>query len=382
MVSLPSPPPRGRLTALVVAGAALVLGAGAALAATDSARDDVLVTFRDWVVGCDNANTCQAMALEPEDADRSDTEFGAMIEREAGPGGTLVLQFGPILRSGVLDSEADAVPVVAVGDRGGRRLAVLSQSDITGYFYVTDAAAMPAVRAMLAQPFVTLLDADGAVVDFVSTMGFSAAMRLVDERQGRDGTAGALVARGPAAAATTPAAPARAVVRVLAPFIDVAPRSLAPEAIVAAAQPLARGMQQPDCAGTPDTPPQAEFHRLDAATTLAIIDPSCITGAYNRTRIVALVDEQGRARPVPLVTPEGRLQETELVNASFNLPDDMGLLAHPALSTFGKGRGLGDCGSGEVYGWTGAAFELVERTQMNECRFPLQWIRTYQAQVR
>ena len=46
-----------------------------------------------------------------------------------------------------------------------------------------------------------------------------------------------------------------------------------------------------------------------------------------------------------------------------------------------KGRGLGDCGSGQDYVWDGKRFRLVQQTDLGECRGMLDYITTWRAQV-
>ena len=51
------------------------------------------------------------------------------------------------------------------------------------------------------------------------------------------------------------------------------------------------------------------------------------------------------------------------------------------LSSYEKGRGLGDCGSTENYAWDGARFRLVEQNEMGECRGSADYIRTWTART-
>ena len=53
-----------------------------------------------------------------------------------------------------------------------------------------------------------------------------------------------------------------------------------------------------------------------------------------------------------------------------------------ALSTFGKGRGLGDCGTGEEWVWDGKAFRLALLKTMPHCKgIPIDdWPTLYRAE--
>jgi hypothetical protein len=52
------------------------------------------------------------------------------------------------------------------------------------------------------------------------------------------------------------------------------------------------------------------------------------------------------------------------------------------LTSFSKGRGLGDCGLGQDFAWDGTRFRLVRQIEMGECRGSLDYITTWRADVR
>src|SRR3546814_20523664 len=55
--------------------------------------------------------------------------------------------------------------------------------------------------------------------------------------------------------------------------------------------------------------------------------------------------------------------------------------ARSTLSSYTRGRGLGDCGGAETYVWDGSPFRLVEARSMGECRGAMKWITTWRANV-
>ena len=63
-----------------------------------------------------------------------------------------------------------------------------------------------------------------------------------------------------------------------------------------------------------------------------------------------------------------------LINAGWD--QERGL-----LTSFSKGRGLGDCGTLSEYAWDGRAFRLVEQAEMGECRGSTDYITTWRARV-
>jgi Protein of unknown function (DUF1176) len=56
--------------------------------------------------------------------------------------------------------------------------------------------------------------------------------------------------------------------------------------------------------------------------------------------------------------------------------------ATQTISSYAKGRGLGDCGSSESWVWDGTSFRLTRATVMGECRGSLDWIPVWRAEVR
>jgi hypothetical protein len=62
------------------------------------------------------------------------------------------------------------------------------------------------------------------------------------------------------------------------------------------------------------------------------------------------------------------------VNASFDTDDQK-------LSSYAKGRGVGDCGLAETHVWTGRGFVLTGRTEMSACRGLSgdYWVDTYRS---
>ena len=52
------------------------------------------------------------------------------------------------------------------------------------------------------------------------------------------------------------------------------------------------------------------------------------------------------------------------------------------LHHFDKGRGIGDCGTRQVWAWDGARYRLVQAERMEECRGAMEWPMVYEAEFR
>jgi hypothetical protein len=323
----------------------------AALLAAAAPQPGALKTFADWTVGCDNGRVCQAVALLPED--------GA-------DGATLTLVRG---------AEAGAVPEVwvtvrAEGMQSPETLVIDGKSfplvldRQTETLRVRDGAG--AARMLGQAVKAVALGPGGAGRAAVSTRGSAAALLYMDEQQRRVGTTGALVRRGPATDVPSP------------PALPVVQRPPAP---ARAARGLTKaqlrrllGQEATVCEFAQDV--SVETARLDARHSLVLASHPCGNGAYNLWSSAFIVDERGRARRAVF---DGQSRASEgfdgLVNAGWD-PD------RRVLTTFMKGRGIGDCGNGQEFAWDGTRFRLVRQSVMGECRGSTDYITTWRAELR
>ncbi len=303
------------------------------------------VTFKDWTVGCDNGRACQAVGLMPQDA--SDDATTVSVSRDAAAAAVPRIVFN------LADTGA-----VAVAIDGGKPVPLSAEGAVA-------ASAAPALASALANARrIELLDKSGRRVARVSPAGASAALRFIDDRQARAGTVTALVARGPGPASAVPSPPPLPVVVAARP----APGPQTPALTVAAAIKAAGVDTQCGVEGKPEL----TVWRLDAATSLLLLSVPCSSGAYNMASAVMLVDNRGALRK-PLA--DWQTEDGMLINADWDAKSRR-------LTSYNKGRGLGDCGQSGEWVWTGARFARVELRVMDECRGSPDWIRTYRALVR
>jgi Protein of unknown function (DUF1176) len=320
-------------------------------AAVASPQPGELKTFRDWTVGCDNGRACQAVGLLPED----DVE-----------GATITVQ---------RDAGADAVPkitinsdVKATGLAIDDALSVFKLVARDGFFEIARDEAMAFAVPLAKARKIALVDAKGAPLATISLAGASAAFRYIDDRQRRVGTVTALVAKGPTASVPSPPT---------LPVITVPPVSPRPPRTLSVAR--VTQLIGPDNAkcdySTSKVEPEA--YRLDGKTSLVTVVHPCGNGAYNYFSSAFLVDEMGKVRPATFDTDKPDPQDGEnigLVNAGYDPKSRR-------LSSFMKGRGLGDCGSGQDFVWDGSRFRLVAQTEMGECRGSVDYITTWRARI-
>jgi hypothetical protein len=126
-----------------------------------------------------------------------------------------------------------------------------------------------------------------------------------------------------------------------------------------------------------DHPTEARRFR-DGATVILV---PCSLGAYNGSSLVLVSRKVDRSDLQPaafdfkasagggtgrLTPPEGAYWDEETGR----------------LASFFKGRGLGDCGTGQDWAWDGRIFRLIHAEAMGECRGSTDYITTWRARVR
>ena len=324
----------------------------ALLLAAAAPQPHALKTFQDWTVGCDNGRACHAVALVPEPWPDDALTMSVRRGPEAGAQPVIAFELGS-------DSNAAAVSA------DGRRLAArLIGADGETRVAPADSAAL--VAALRSAARLQLHGADGKPLGTVSLKGASAALLYMDERQRRAGTPTALVRRGTGTVGPPP--PPLPVVTAL-PVSKARSIALSPAALQALRK--KHGCTLDEVGG----PEDAEVSTLTSGETLLLL--ACGSGAYNVSYVPFIVRRGGRAEIAPFDHRPGWWAEEGkpiLVNASWD--EKLGL-----LTSFSKGRGLGDCGTDSEYAWDGRAFRLVRQAEMEECRGSRDYITTWRARL-
>lgn len=321
-------------------------------AAVAAPQPTTLKTFQDWTVGCDNGRACHAVALMPEHWPDGALTMSVRRGPEAGAQPVVAFELGADGNAASVSADGRRLAARLVGAKGETRVAP------------ADTAAV--IAALRSAGQLQLHGADGKPVGTVSLKGASAALLYMDEEQRRIGTPTALVRRGTGAAAA--AAPALPV--VTAPPVSRA-RPVALDAAALRALRVKHGCTIGEVGG----PEEADSAALTAGETLLLL--ACGSGAYNVSYVPFIVRRGGRTEIAPFDHRPGWWAEEGkpiLVNAAWD--EKRGL-----LTSFSKGRGLGDCGTDSEYAWDGRAFRLVEQTEMDECRGSRDYITTWRARL-
>ena len=347
-----------------LAPAMTLLSAGALAASATSVSPAKLVTFKDWTVGCDNGLACQAVALIPLPGIQSDQELPLAVSRGEGLAAGVVVT--------LTNWETKAMRYrVAIDGRTVVSGAVPTDSD---FIRIEGVEAAKLARAITKGRTLELLDGGGGSLGSASLSGASAALRYIDAAQGRAGSTGAIVATGKRKAT---------VKRASLPVI-IAPKIIPGKDLPDAGALVALSENSP-CSAERMGSTEDSAYSLGKAPKgpQALILLNCGSGAYNASSgvYVGERDDKGKwsfalARFDYAAT--GFSDESKipiLINADWNA-------ATQSLSSYSKGRGLGDCGSSESYVWDGAMFRLSAATRMDECRGSIDWIPVWRAEVR
>lgn len=304
--------------------------------------------FHNWIVACDNGGRCEAASLSADDGVLQDA--GLLVRRDEDGG----------LSVRVADMTGKAPSAtVRVDGRAVASTTLTRQDEVT--WRGTSASAL--VTALVRGRRAAILT---PTAHPLSLRGAAAAFRYMDDRQHRAGTRTALVAKGSAAYRRKP--PALPVVRIVTPPAGAAP------AIPATAINAAR--RQYGCATDDGSPVSADAHRLDGRSTLVLL--SCGAGAYNYI-VQPLIWRDARLTPAAFDyafdfgEPKPAGQPRVLVNADWS--------REGRLSSWAKGRGLGDCGDAAQYGWDGTRFRLLRAAVMPECRGAIDTLGVWRARA-
>lgn len=319
-------------------------------------------TFKDWTVGCDNGFSCQAVSLMDETAPMDGLEV--VLSRSASQTAAVAINIdGDDLKAGKYRVVID-----------GRLALSGTASADGGVVKVNGVDALRLGRAMAKGRQLTLTDSLGKEIGTVSLAGASAALRYIDAQQNRVGTKAAIVAVGNKM---------RGGKSVNIPVITA--RKIAPNDVLPDTAAIVALSESSPCADDRFGSTQDTVYSLgsgpDGARALVLLN--CGAGAYNYSSGIytARRNETGKWTFEPAKFDYGATgfdNESSipvLVNADWDA-------ANQTLSSYSKGRGIGDCGSSESYVWDGAGFRLTAASFMGECRGSTDWIPTWRANVR
>jgi hypothetical protein len=249
---------------------------------------------------------------------------------------------------------ADGAPIAGIAAEREAR----TEPDVDGYaIELSPQELKPFIAALRKSQTLNLATADGKSKVDISLAGAVAALRKVDDIQGRIGTQTALIDVGDKPASAVPDAPALPVV-----VPAIAPAGLSGNPALAAKLRKRIKKEQPDGCEDPPEGGAANDAAMPLNKTQTLVALACSSGAYNFGSDFWIVTSGDVAGAVPAsFEAPGEKPGNSLFNADFDRKT-------ATLSFFYKGRGVGDCGDAGKYVWTGKGFALLEYAALGICR--------------
>lgn len=307
-------------------------------------------TFQDWTVSCDNMRYCAAQATH--DDSFAGNAWVVLMSRDA---------------DAPMDPVVTLSPAFDVPD-GPARVRFDNMLSEFGITEVGDLVGDPTLflRAMAKARQADIVDADGKVIGSLAVNGASAALRWMDDRQKRVGTVSALIARGSKPNSAMPPLPGL-------PEIKTPKRSMAAPTKLNSGQ-IDRIKEQADCF---DAYHEDEFFRLDEAHSLGLI--ACGTGAYQGFSVAVLINEDGTWSRAPIEQATPLWEGANVWYAASLTTAEYAPEIH-LLSSYAKGRGLGDYGMSAAWVWDGEVFRLARYSALDVGRGgpPGEWLPQWQ----
>ncbi|PKB89854.1 hypothetical protein A8A01_11110 [Ewingella americana] len=340
----------------------------AGMLAFNAQAEPLQAMYNDWQLSCDNLNHCTARNSQ------DGQELVMKITREAGPEGKASVSIDFQRNSEEQTTEA---PVANRLQMNGKTLSFnhrewdVSKKHLstTNRLVVNDFIA--AIREGSSIQLAGKTDPSQPVRPAISLKGIKAALLAIDAQQGRVGSKTAWISRGSKPTSSVPPIPATP---VLPRFSE--PHALSDSEISAITQNAATTIENNDCSLDPS---EREVHIFALSNDKVLMTVNCDMGAYNLYALGFLVSRQTPYKMDDLaLTMPFKLGEDdgapELINADFDPKTGM-------LSTYDKGRGVGDCGVSSRWVFDGKQFRLAAFASEPACdgyssggEWPVLWV--------
>lgn len=300
--------------------------------------------FKDWLIACDNTRHCEAVGYGPEEA--SDKPVALRLARDAGVGSSL----SAMLMVENPDADGNSAP------EGNTKPLSMKVGNLTIKNIKPDGVLNAAQVAQLLPMLLKNQQAeitDGKIRWILSLAGINAALLKMDDLQGRIGTTGALIRKGPKPdSASLPPLP-EPTIRV----ISLSPKKGPDDALI---KPILKAVTDQTCfEDLPDTDnPETAIIRISATQVLLVRE--CGRAAYQNDSGIWLANAKPPHAPKRLLLPEPFGKPNDFV-VSLEFDDGR-------IYSLTKGRGIADCGSTRQWGWTGREFALLAATEAPMCR--------------
>lgn len=319
------------------------------VAAATTMPEGAYFQHHDWVVACDNTRTCRAAGY----ASGENSTLSVLLTRDGGPQQPVrgEMSLRPI--------DGQQSPKGALHLRIKQRdLGMLTPAKEEGMYTLNPAQTTALLSALVRDGGITVIDAGGHAWP-LSDKGAAAALLKADDFQGRVGTVGALMRKGPAAESSVPAALPKPVIHKASmqfPLPDN--RAFAKLATSPALRAALRAtLKEPSCEGlldadrdTPLKNPPLGIQRLDGRHLLVSV--RCWDAAYNTGDGYWVIREQAPYRAAWVTSDATSYGNGEIIASQSD-------------------RSEPSCRSEQSWTWDGTRFVATSATESVFCRHAL-----------
>ncbi len=308
-------------------------------------------SHHDWELVCDNTRTCRAAGYQ---SDGDEMSVSVLLTRKAGPGqpveGQLMIgQYGE-------NTVVDQLPAVfklamRINDKAVGQQLVVKKETLVADLSAQQVAALLATLSRASSIAWVVGDKRWQLSD----KGAAAVLLKMDEFQGRVGTQGALVKKGPGGEdAVLPPLPMPVVSAAALSKPLPGDAQFAAKHAKALRKALRAAVKRDDNCPKLTEPEAGEAPAALSVSRLSdsklLVSTPCWTAAYNFGEGYWVIDNAPPFRPV-LVTESG--------SADY---------ADGSISASQKGRGLGDCWSSDAWTWDGKEFIHTSAATTGMCK--------------
>jgi hypothetical protein len=342
--------------AIIVTSISLIW-ASAAAAVTSTSR---YADFKNWTAACDNVGDCQAIGFSEE-------EPGLImyIDRSAGPNGKISIHmYGSIKLP--LDKFFSDDKKINLAPKDWKSINTQDEHSVSTRNTLAALSLINTIRNAKRIGFGSSKTANSLSLD-----GLSASLLLIDEIQGRLGSQNAFIRKGNKPESAVPAAHPMPKLKamkytgneMLENQISTISKSIRKQ--------FAALLKKEECNDFEDS-------NFDSASKLsaneAIVLIECTRGAYQSYFLAfrAPIHDVKKAVSIAFPMQPGEPPTTAIGNAEYDPKTGV-------LSTYGKGRGLFDCGETTDWVFVGKNFVLANYTFLDRCgganpsEFPTLW---------
>lgn len=318
--------------------------------------------LKNWVVGCNNIRTCEAISLMPEDFSES-TIITLHIKRLGTPNTPAKLY---LTEDSFTGNASTFNPGTAISFKINDKIFDLGTATVKS---IDEGISIPEKYIMgiieeSKKATDAYLVANGTNYK-ISLAGLSAALLYIDEQQQHLGTTTALIRKGTKAMTSK------------SPQVPTLKASIYPDqkqkyALTAQQVESVNKILNKECEGEEHSKTYTTTDRLSKNTYLLMA--LCYQAAYNEDYLAFVVPNNSNNVELAKFKANTASQDESLTNATFEVNKG-------TLTTYAKGRGIGDCGISSTWVWTGKQFELAEFNSMPACRGISDQINTWTAKI-